>query len=65
MSGRLGVTKQNLDDSLITFKFVLFGAVYYLITFCDAYLTVYPTNESIIEVIRFILTSSSLLFSSR
>lgn len=54
----LGVTKQNLDDTLITFKFVVFGVVYYLITFCDSYLTVYPTTNPTIEVARFVLTSS-------
>lgn len=52
------MTKQNLDDTLITFKFVVFGVVYYLVTFCDAYLTVYPTSDSTIEIIRFVLTSS-------
>lgn len=53
------MTKQNLDDTLITFKFVVFGVLYYLITFCDAYLTVYPSSNPAVEVARFVLTSSS------
>lgn len=62
LTRRLGVTKPNLDDTLITFKFVVFGVIYYLVTFCDSYLTVYPTSDSMIEIIRFVLTSSSRCF---
>ncbi|KAK8826059.1 hypothetical protein WA556_003788 [Blastocystis sp. ATCC 50177/Nand II] len=54
----LGVTKANLDDSLITVKFLLFGIAYYLITFADSYLAIYPTTNKVVEGVRFVLTSS-------
>lgn len=54
----LGVTKANLDDSLVTFKFIAFGVVYYLITFGDSYLAIYPTSSKLVEIVRFVLTSS-------
>ncbi|KAK8796992.1 hypothetical protein WA588_001117 [Blastocystis sp. NMH] len=54
----LGVTKATLDDTLITCEFIVFGIVYYVITFGDSYLTVYPTSNHVVEVVRFALTSS-------
>lgn len=55
---RLGVTKANLDDTLITCEFIFFGVVYYIIAFGDSYLNIYPTTDKTVELIRFILTSS-------
>lgn len=52
------MTKANLDDSLITVKFLLFGIAYYLITFADAYLAIYPTTNKVVEGVRFVMTSS-------
>lgn len=54
----LGVTKTNLDDTLITCEFIIFGVAYYIIAFGDSYLNIYPTTDKTIELIRFILTSS-------
>lgn len=53
------MTKATLDDTLITCEFIVFGIVYYVITFGDSYLTVYPTSNHVVEVVRFALTSSS------
>lgn len=58
LTSSLGVTKANLDDSLITVKFLLFGIAYYLITFADSYLAIYPTTNKVVEGVRFVLTSS-------
>ena len=55
---RLGVTKANLDDSLITCEFVVFGLVYYIISFGDSYLNIYPSDNNSVEIARFVLTSS-------
>ena len=55
---RLGVTKTNLDDTLITCEFIVFGIAYYIIAFGDTYLSIYPTANKTTELIRFILTSS-------
>ena len=58
LTSSLGVTKANLDDSLITVKFLLFGIAYYLITFADSYLAIYPTTHKVVEGVLFVLTSS-------
>lgn len=52
------MTKATLDDTLITCEFIVFGIVYYVITFGDSYLTIYPTSNHVVEVVRFALTSS-------
>ena len=54
----LGVTKANLDDRMITYKLILFGAAYYVISFADSYLTIYPMSGKFIEYARLFLTSS-------
>ena len=48
----------DLDDTLITCEFIIFGVAYYIIAFGDSYLNIYPTTDKTIELIRFILTSS-------
>ena len=41
-----------------TLIFLLFGIAYYLITFADSYLAIYPTTNKVVEGVRFVLTSS-------
>ena len=62
LSSSLGVTKANLDDSLVTLKLILFGACYYLIAFIDSYLSIYPISGKFIEYARLFLTSSYSMF---
>lgn len=57
----LGVTKANLDDSMITFKLILFGACYYIISFGDSYLAIYPISGKFVEYARLFLTSSYII----
>ena len=53
----LGVTRSTLDDSLVSLKLVVVAVAYYLVSFGDAYLNIYSSQEPLVETLRFVFTS--------
>lgn len=52
----LGICRATLSTS--TFKFIMYGVAYLIVSFWDSYSTMYPNNNETLETVRLFVTSA-------